>query len=261
MAKKPTINTIGSGYASKALLNNNFEALRDAFDNTLSLDGSTPNAMGADLDLNSNNINNVASISAGTMTLGGTLVSAVGTVFTSRGNWATTTSYAINDIVTQNNSLYLCIVAHTSGTFSTDLAANNWTLLFVGPDSYADADVDTHLNTSTATSGEYLSWNGSDYNWATVPAGYSDSDVDLHLNYATATSGQILSYNGSDYDWITAASGATGGGSDQIFWENGQTVTTDYTITNGKNAMSAGPITINTGITVTVGAGETWTVV
>ena len=57
------------------------------------------------------------------------------------------------------------------------------------------------------------------------------------------------------------SAGATGGGSDKIFWENDQTVTTDYTITNNQNAMSAGPITINSGITVTVGAGETWTVV
>ena len=55
--------------------------------------------------------------------------------------------------------------------------------------------------------------------------------------------------------------GATGGGSDEIFYENGQTITTNYTITNGKNAMSAGPITINTGVTVTVGTGENWTVV
>ena len=46
-----------------------------------------------------------------------------------------------------------------------------------------------------------------------------------------------------------------------IFWENGQTVTTNYTITNGKNAMSAGPITINSGVTVTIGDGEAWTVV
>ena len=57
------------------------------------------------------------------------------------------------------------------------------------------------------------------------------------------------------------AAGATGGGNDQIFYENGQSVTTNYTITNGKNAMSAGPITINTGVTVTVGTGEFWTVV
>tara|TARA_R110002096_G_scaffold435912_1_gene664178 strand:+ start:2452 stop:4728 length:2277 start_codon:yes stop_codon:yes gene_type:complete len=57
------------------------------------------------------------------------------------------------------------------------------------------------------------------------------------------------------------AAGATGGGNDDIFYENGQNVTTNYTITNGKNAMSAGPITIDSGVTVTVGAGETWTVV
>ena len=56
MAKKPTVTTITTGYSSADTLNENFEALRDGFDNTLSLDGSTPNAMGADLDLNGNNI-------------------------------------------------------------------------------------------------------------------------------------------------------------------------------------------------------------
>lgn len=66
-------------------------------------------------------------------------------------------------------------------------------------------------------------------------------------------------YNGTA--WTSVGGGATGGGTDQIFWENGQTVTTPYTITNGKNAMSAGPITINSGITVTVGDGEVWTIV
>jgi len=71
---------------------------------------------------------------------------------------------------------------------------------------------------------------------------------------ATAFSG-----DGSALTGISA--GATGGGSDEIFYENGQNVTTDYTITNGKNAMSAGPITIDSGVTVTVGAGETLTIV
>lgn len=94
-----------------------------------------------------------------------------------------------------------------------------------------------------------------------LPAGYTNADVDTHLNYSTATTGQVLSYSGSDYDWVDAASGATGGGSDEVFYENGQNVTTNYTITNNKNAMSAGPITINSGVTVTVGSGETWTVV
>ena len=63
-------------------------------------------------------------------------------------------------------------------------------------------------------------------------------------------------------DGATAGGGgATGGGSDEVFYENGQTVTTSYTITNGKNAMAAGPITINSGVTVTVGSGETLTIV
>ena len=69
------------------------------------------------------------------------------------------------------------------------------------------------------------------------------------------------SYTGDGSALTGISAGATGGGSDQIFYENGQTVTTNYTITNGKNAMSAGPITINTGVRVTVGTGETWTVV
>lgn len=57
-----------------------------------------------------------------------------------------------------------------------------------------------------------------------------------------------------------SGSGATGGGADEIFYENGQTVNVDYTITSGKNAMSAGPITISSGITVTVPSGSTWVV-
>jgi len=55
--------------------------------------------------------------------------------------------------------------------------------------------------------------------------------------------------------------GATGGGSDDVFYENGQTVTSNYTLTTSKNAMSAGPITINSGITVTVPSGQSWVIV
>jgi len=67
----------------------------------------------------------------------------------------------------------------------------------------------------------------------------------------TATS---FAGDGSSLTGISA--GATGGGSDEVFFENDQTVTTNYTITDGKNAMAAGPITINSGVTVTVGSGE-----
>ena len=78
---------------------------------------------------------------------------------------------------------------------------------------------------------------------------------------AIGTSGFTLISDGTDISWGESAAGANGGGSDKIFWENGQTVTTNYTITNNYNAMSAGPITINNGIAVTIGTGENWTIV
>ena len=55
--------------------------------------------------------------------------------------------------------------------------------------------------------------------------------------------------------------GATGGGSDKIFHNNDQTVTTSYTIPTGQNSMTAGPISINSGVTVTVPSGSEWTIV
>lgn len=55
--------------------------------------------------------------------------------------------------------------------------------------------------------------------------------------------------------------GATGGGTDEVFYENDATVNVNYTISSGKNAMSAGPITIANGITVTIPDGSTWSVV
>ena len=80
------------------------------------------------------------------------------------------------------------------------------------------------------------------------------------------TNGYVLtaqSGNTGGMTWELAAAGATGGNSNSngVFWENQQTVTHDYTIQNNYNAGSFGPITINSGITVTVGAGESWTVI
>jgi hypothetical protein len=42
---------------------------------------------------------------------------------------------------------------------------------------------------------------------------------------------------------------------------NSATIAENYTIATGDNAMSSGPITINSGITVTVSSGSRWAVV
>jgi len=70
---------------------------------------------------------------------------------------------------------------------------------------------------------------------------------------------QFEGYNGSS--WSSIGGGATGGGADTVFFENSQTVTTNYTLTTNKNAVTAGPITINSGVTVTVPSGQSWVIV
>jgi hypothetical protein len=59
---------------------------------------------------------------------------------------------------------------------------------------------------------------------------------------------------------LSSIGGATGGDSDAIFYENGQTVTANYTITTNTNAMSTGTITINSGVSVTVPSGSRWVI-
>jgi hypothetical protein len=80
VAKKPDITTIASGYYSRQALNTNFENLQDGFDNTLSLDGSTPNSMGADFDVNGNNILNAGQIATDSLLINGVAVTASGDV-------------------------------------------------------------------------------------------------------------------------------------------------------------------------------------
>ena len=55
--------------------------------------------------------------------------------------------------------------------------------------------------------------------------------------------------------------GAVGTGTDKVFYENDITVAQSYTISSGKNAMSAGPITLGGSVVVTIPNGSVWTVV
>ena len=76
-----------------------------------------------------------------------------------------------------------------------------------------------------------------------------------------SVSGYALKSDGAGNLSWGLAGGASGGGANQVFYENDQVVTTSYTLTTSKNAMSAGPITINSGVTVTIPAGQFWSIV
>ena len=75
-------------------------------------------------------------------------------------------------------------------------------------------------------------------------------------NYGT--SGQVLTSNGNDAPTWQDGGGTVASG---CVYENSQTISANYSVTSGKNAMSAGPITIASGVTVTVTSGSTYTIV
>lgn len=67
-------------------------------------------------------------------------------------------------------------------------------------------------------------------------------------------------FDGSEDIQLSTAP-AVGGGDNQVFFENDSVITDNYTITAGRNAMSAGPIEIIEGVTITIPDGSTWTIV
>ena len=131
----------------------------------------------------------------------------------------------------------------SAGTEQMQFDANGLTLQGQGDLRFADSDSSHYVGfQAPATVSSSLTW--------TLPS--ADAAVS---GYA------LVSDASGTLSWAAAGAGAVGGGGNEIFCENDQTVTQDYTITNGKNARSFGPIEIQSGATVTVGAGETWTIV
>ena len=70
-----------------------------------------------------------------------------------------------------------------------------------------------------------------------------------------STLNQFEGYNNGAWGAIGGGAGATGGGTDEVFFESDTNVTTDYTITSGKNAHTVSPV-IDSGVTVTVPSGS-----
>lgn len=163
---KVVLNNIVSGYASSTAYNVNNALIETALENTLSRDGTTPNQMEADFDLNGNDILNGGTINAADIVIAGSSLTASTTAAAAsaasalasknaaaisetnsaasavtaatyasnivnwdfKGAWLTATAYVVDNIVTEAGSSYICVVSHTSGTFATDLTAVKWVL-------------------------------------------------------------------------------------------------------------------------------------
>ena len=157
---KLTLTDIDSGYASVAALNANFTAIETAIENTVSRDGTSPNTLTEDLDVNGNGLLNVGSLTVGGVDVvdlatgvseaaasaaaalvseqnaaasEAVVVSAAGDLLylEYEGAWVTATLYKVNNIVyvSSTGGSYICLVEHTAGTFATDLGAGKWGIL------------------------------------------------------------------------------------------------------------------------------------
>lgn len=83
----------------------------------------------------------------------------------------------------------------------------------------------------------------------------------LPLDAGDITSGQAVSvvYDGTQFQ-IASGSGGSGAKAGGVIYENATTISSNYTLTTGKNGFSVGPITINTGVSVTVPSGARWVI-
>lgn len=124
----------------------------------------------------------------------------------------------------------------------------------------------------TSNSGKYLTTDGTNTSWATVSAGSTISlsndtttSTNLYPLFAAATSGTPTTlYTGNAkllYKPSTGELSATVPRASNGIVINSQTISEDYTIASGDNGGSFGPVTVASGITVTVSSGSVWTVV
>ncbi|MDC0006149.1 hypothetical protein OAE42_05525 [Gammaproteobacteria bacterium] len=97
-----------------------------------------------------------------------------------------------------------------------------------------------------------------------ITLGKLHTDVQTPINavagkQATLVSGtNIKTLNGGS---IVGSGNLIVGAQQDVFYENSQTVSSSYTITTNKSAMSAGPVTLNTNVTVTIPSGSRWVIV
>ena len=126
MAKKPDITTIASGYYSRQALNSNFQNLKDGFDNTLSLDGSTPNFMQADLDLNGYSIANAGDIIVNGQPVISLLNNSVASIASSEAQAIASSNAAANSANAAANSATAAAADEVSSATNAASAATSW---------------------------------------------------------------------------------------------------------------------------------------
>ena len=110
------------------------------------------------------------------------------------------------------DTLYYWCHSHTGQGNSLQVNQGPWVQLLDKSSSIGEL---RNVDTTAPTNGQVLKWVSASNHWApaneTGGSSYTNSDVDTHLNVSGASSGQILSWNGSDYAWVADQTGGGGG--------------------------------------------------
>ena len=213
---------------------------------------------------------------AGTTSISGTYPSFTvtsndqytGTV-TSVGGTGTVNGISLSGTVTSSGNLTLggtlsnvSLTTQVSGTLPT---ANGGT-----GQTTANAAFNALAPSQATNSGKYLTTDGSNTSWATVNAGASLSNdtatsTNLYPLFAAATSGTPTTLYTSNAQYLfkpsTGELSVKAPRASNGIEINSATVSSNYTIASGDNGLSAGPVTVNSGTSVTISSGSVWTVV
>ncbi len=171
---------------------------------------------------------------------------------------------------TVNSQLTQLIEDSIAATSTASVTAGDWTLSTTAGGAANEAR--TAILIATGTPGTTRNIFAPKQSKLYVVVNNSNSTLNLKGGPGTPTTGiQILAGSSALAAWDSGVGdfvkiaggggGATGGGTNQIFYENDQTVTTNYTIPGTKNAGTFGPVTVDSGVTVTVSSGAVWTIV
>ena len=174
---------------------------------------------------------------------------------------ASSASSAASSATNASNSAGAAQTSATNASNSASSAATSATNAAASATSAANSASAAAASAASVDATAFIAQTGGVTGAANVSAGTTaqrPTAITGHFRFNT-TLGKFEGYNGSA--WGSVGGGATGGGADEIFVENGQTVTQNYTISAGKNAGTFGPVSINSGVTVTVPSGSVWTVV
>ena len=199
----------------------------------------------------------------------GTNALALGSTVISGGTWQGGTiqpGYGGTGLTTftgANNALY--------STGASTLTAGTLPIVAGGTgQTTANAAFNALAPSQSGNSGKYLTTDGTDTSWATLGGGASISNdtttsTNVYPLFAAATSGTPstiytsnakLLYKPSTGDMQSSAVTASNG-----IFVNSATVTASYTVASGNNASSAGPLLVDSGVTVTVSSGGRWVIV